>query len=98
MKDEIYIILGYIASGNACLMMLPQVYLTIKNKTMKDLSMNTIYMNLLTQMLFFPYSFHFSLYPLMGVNIMLTLCDVTLILFNCYVIKNEYELEEPLLV
>ena len=30
MNDNIYTIFGYIASGNACFMMLPQVYLTIK--------------------------------------------------------------------
>lgn len=91
-------IFGYMASGNACLMMLPQVYLTIKKKSVNDLSMKTIYMNLLTQFLFFPYSFHFSLYPLMTVNIILTTCDLTLIFFYFYIINKKSELDEPLLI
>lgn len=98
MNDNIYTIFGYIASGNACFMMLPQVYLTIKKKSVNDLSMKTIYMNLLTQFLFFPYSYHFSLYPLMSVNIILTICDLTLICFYFYIINNKSDLEEPLLV
>ncbi len=98
MDDNIYIIFGYLASANACLMMLPQVYLTLKKRSVNDLSMKTIYMNLLTQFLFFPYSFHFSLYPLMTVNIILTTCDLTLICFYYYIVNNNCDLEEPLLV
>lgn len=96
MDDNIYLIFGYVASANACLMMIPQVYLTLSKKSTEDLSMNTIYLNLLTQSLFFPYSYHFKLYPLFSVNICLTICDISIISFYLYHIKKT-PLKEPLL-
>ena len=47
MDDKIFMIFGYMGSVNACLMMLPQLYLTIKKRSFEDLSMNMIFMNLL---------------------------------------------------
>ena len=55
MDDKIFTIFGYLASANACLMMIPQVYITLKKKSFEDVSIQMIYMNLLTQCLFFPY-------------------------------------------
>tara|TARA_B100000035_G_scaffold200234_2_gene171253 strand:- start:345 stop:674 length:330 start_codon:yes stop_codon:yes gene_type:complete len=89
---NVFLILGYIASGNACLMMMPQVYLSFKKKKIEDLSMQTIYMNLLTQILFFPYSTHFKLYPLITVNSFLALCDILLISLHCY-LKNKQNVD-----
>ena len=83
MSDTIFLVCGYIASANACIMMIPQVYLTFKNQTFEDLSIHTICMNLLTQCLFFPYSIHFKLYPLITVNCVLTSCDL-LIIYKYY--------------
>ena len=68
MKDDIFLIFGYIGSANACLMMLPQIYLTIKKQTMEDISMQTISMNLITQILFLPYTIHNKLYPFCSSN------------------------------
>tara|TARA_B100001093_G_scaffold486054_1_gene521011 strand:+ start:193 stop:513 length:321 start_codon:yes stop_codon:yes gene_type:complete len=85
-----YEIFGYLASCNACLMMVPQLLLTLKSKTIKDLSMKTIFLNLLTQSLFLPYSIHFRLIPLMTVNICLAFFDVIIIGYYFY-LKNTKE-------
>ena len=53
MDDNAYLIFGYVASANACMMMIPQVYLTVKKKSFEDLSINMIFMNLLTHVYFF---------------------------------------------
>jgi uncharacterized protein with PQ loop repeat len=84
MNDQIFIILGYAASANACLMMLPQLYLTIQKKSFGDLSIKMICMNLFTQMLFFPYSIHFNLYPLIIVNTILSSCDAVILAYYLY--------------
>lgn len=79
MDDKIFTIFGYLASANACLMMIPQVYITLKKKSFEDVSIQMIYMNLLTQCLFFPYSYHFKIYPLLTVNSVLFTCDIVII-------------------
>ena len=84
MNDDIFLICGYLASGTACFMMFPQVYLTIHKKKIEDLSITTISMGLLTQCLFFPYSIHFKLYPLLTVNIFLSVCDSFIITYYFY--------------
>ncbi len=84
MNDNVFLIFGYLASGTACLMMFPQVYLTTKKKKIEDLSISTISMGLLTQCLFFPYSIHFQLYPLLTVNIFLSVCDSFIICYYFY--------------
>ena len=102
MQDQFYIIFGYAASANACIMMIPQVYVTFKNRSIKDLSITYIVMNLMTQLLFFPYSIHFKLYPLMTVNSFLSLYDICIIImyYNVeYTKKKKYEplIDESLL-
>lgn len=99
MNDQFYVIFGYAASANACIMMIPQVYVTFKNKSIKDLSIIYIFMNLFTQMLFFPYSIHFKLYPLITVNSFLSIYDICIIImyFNIETKRDKYEplLSEP---
>ena len=99
MNLNIFEIFGYLASANACLMMIPQLYLSIKKKSFDDLSINMICMNLLTQALFFPYSIHFKLYPLIVVNSMLSSCDI-IILYCFFSLRknNNDELVKNLLV
>jgi uncharacterized protein with PQ loop repeat len=97
MKDDIFLILGYIGSANACLMMLPQIYLTIKKQTMEDISMQTISMNLITQILFLPYTIHNKLYPFLTVNIFLATFDLSLIFIYFTIYNKNSELKEPLL-
>ena len=84
MNISIFEIFGYVASANACLMMLPQLILTIKKKSFSDLSIKMISMNLLTQILFLPYTTHFKLYPFIIVNTMLASCDIIIIFYYYY--------------
>jgi len=86
---DVFYILGYLASANACLMMLPQLFLTIKKKSFEDLSIKMICMNLLTQCLFLPYSTHFNLYPLIIVNTMLATCDIVILAYYFYYRKKD---------
>lgn len=83
MDELIFNVFGYLASLNACLMMVPQVQLTMKKGSFEDISIHMITLNLLTQCLFFPYSIHNNLYPLIIVNTMLSTCDVVIII--CYI-------------
>lgn len=91
MNDNIFLIFGYIGSANACIMMIPQLFLTFKEKSMKDISIYTISLNLLTQFLFLPYTLYFELYPFLTVNIFLTVYDITLISYYLYLKKKEKE-------
>ena len=86
---DVFQIFGYLASANACLMMLPQLFLTIKKKSFSDLSIKMIFLNLLTQFLFLPYSTHFNLYPLIIVNTMLASCDVVILIYYFYYRKKD---------
>ncbi len=94
MDDNIFLIFGYVGSASACMMMIPQIFLTFKKKSMKDISIQTIGLNLLTQCLFLPYTLHFELYPFLTVNFFLTIYDITLIIYylnlknSC---KNNYD-------
>ena len=94
MEDNVFLIFGYLASGTACLMMFPQIYLTTQKKKIEDLSITTISMGLLTQCLFYPYSIHFKLYPLLTVNIFLGVCDSFIIAYYFYL---KYNPRHPLL-
>ena len=97
MDDEIFTIFGYLASANACLMMTPQVYQTIKKKSFEDVSIQMIYMNILTQCLFFPYSYHYKLYPLLAVNSALFISDIIIIftyLHTTYMNKQPLQQED----
>lgn len=87
--NDVFQIFGYLASANACLMMLPQLFLTIKKKSFADLSIRMISMNLLTQFLFLPYSTHFNLYPLIIVNTMLATCDIVILAYYFYYRKKD---------
>tara|TARA_X000000950_G_C13376078_1_gene442369 strand:+ start:202 stop:534 length:333 start_codon:yes stop_codon:yes gene_type:complete len=87
--NDVFQIFGYLASANACLMMLPQLFLTIKKKSFSDLSIKMISMNLLTQILFLPYSTHFNLYPLIIVNTMLATCDIVILVYYFYYRKKD---------
>lgn len=97
MNDQIYTIFGYAASANACIMMIPQVYVTFKSKSINDLSITYIAMNLFTQMLFFPYSIHFKLYPLITVNSFLSLYDICIIIMYFRIEYKKKTAYEPLL-
>ena len=97
MNEDIFLIFGYLGSANACLMMIPQIYLSIKKKTMEDISMQTICLNLLTQCLFLPYTIHNKLYPFLTVNVFLGSFDLVLIFIYLTIYNKKTEFEEPLL-
>ena len=88
MTEDIFTIFGYIGSANACFMMVPQIMLTIKKKTMDDISIQYISFNLLTQFLFLPYSVYFKLYPFLTVNIFLAFYDLWLIYLYYFNLKQ----------
>ena len=97
MDDNVFLIFGYLASGTACFMMFPQIYLTTQKKRIEDLSITTISMGLLTQCLFFPYSIHFQLYPLLTVNIFFGVFDTFIIAYYFYLKYNRDEISKDLL-
>ena len=77
--NNIFLIFGYLGSGFSCIMNFPQVYLTLTENKVEDLSINTISMNLLTHCLFLPYSVYFELYPLLAANVTIGICDIIII-------------------
>ena len=87
MNQDIFLYFGYIGSANACIMMIPQIILTLKKKSMEDISMQYIVLNLLTQCLFLPYTIYFKLYPFLTVNIFLATYDLCLICCYLYYYK-----------
>ncbi len=97
MNEDIFLIFGYLGSANACLMMIPQIYLTIKKRTMEDISMQTICLNLLTQCLFLPYTIHNELYPFLTVNVFLGSFDIVLIFIYLTIYIKKTDLHESLL-
>ena len=86
-NNNIFLFFGYVGSAFSCIMNFPQVYLTLTEKKVEDLSINTISMNLLTHCLFLPYSVYFELYPLLAANVTIGICD--LIIISVY-IKSKY--------
>ena len=97
MNKDIFLIFGYIGSANACIMMVPQIILTIKKKTMEDISISYISLNLLTQCLFLPYTIYFKLYPFLTVNLFLAFYDIWLLCLYFLYFKNEKLLYKELL-
>ncbi len=97
MNKDIFLIFGYIGSANACIMMVPQIILTIKKKTMEDISISYISLNLLTQCLFLPYTIYFKLYPFLTVNLFLAFYDIWLLCLYFLYLKKEKLLYKELL-
>ena len=89
MNDDIFWAFGYSGSALACIMMIPQLYLTYNKQSTKDLSIYTIMLNLCTQCFFFPYSVHFKIYPLVTVNCFLSLCDILLLIMYFKIRRKE---------
>ena len=97
MNKDIFLKFGYIGSKNACIMMVYQIILTIKKKTMEDISISYISLNLLTQCLFLPYTIYFKLYPFLTVNLFLAFYDIWLLCLYFLYFKNEKLLYKELL-
>ena len=82
----LFIILGYIGSSMIGIMLIPQVYLTIKTNKTDDLSVIFLIMNMIAVVTMIPYSIYFQLYPVLIANSSVGICNSILL---CYTIKNQ---------
>jgi len=82
----LFIILGYIGSSIIGIMLIPQVYLTIKTNKTDDLSVIFLIMNMIAVVTMIPYSIYFQLYPVLIANSSVGICNSILL---CYTIKNQ---------
>ena len=85
--DELFNIFGYIGAGFLSLMMIPQVYLTIKTNKTDDISIKFLICNLGAIAFLLPYSIYFQIYPILIANFSVFVCN-TIIL--SYAIRNKY--------
>ena len=65
----IYTIIAYIGSCIAGIMLIPQVYLTIKTKKTDDISLEFLILNMLAVLAMIPYSIYFKLHPILIANL-----------------------------
>ena len=68
-----------------------------QKKTMEDISMQYIFLNLFTQCLFLPYTIYFKLYPFLTVNIFLAFYDLWLIYLYYFTLKKDLSIYKDLL-
>lgn len=81
MKDEtIFSALGYIGSFIIGIMLIPQVYRTIKTKETKDISPYYIVLNIIAVGCMIPYSLYFCLYPVLIANCSVCVCNIVILL------------------
>lgn len=83
----LFTILGYIGSYMIGIMLVPQVYLTMKTKNTEGLSIIFLIMNMVAVSAMIPYSIYFRLYPVMIGNSLVGICDSILLY---YTLKNQY--------
>jgi uncharacterized protein with PQ loop repeat len=83
--DTIFDIFGYIGATFLSIMMIPQVYLTVKTNRTEDLSIKFIIFNLCAIAFLLPYSIYFKIYPVLIANFSVFICNFILLI---YCIKN----------
>ena len=88
--NNILEIFGYIGAFCLSIMGIPQVIHTVKTEKTEDISMKFVLFNLLANCFLLPYSVYFKLYPIMGANISVCICNI-IILYYC--IRNHYKLQ-----
>ena len=86
--DYIFNIFGYIGSGFLSIMMWPQIYLTIKTNKTDDISIKFLVANLCAISFLLPYSIYFKLYPILGANLSLFICNLILLFYSVKNLKN----------
>jgi uncharacterized protein with PQ loop repeat len=79
--------LGYIGSSMIGIMLIPQVYLTIKTNKTDDLSILFLIMNMTAVSNMIPYSIYFELYPVLIANSSVGICNSILLY---HTVKNQY--------
>ena len=68
--DYIFTIFGYLGAGCLSIMMIPQVWHTVKTKKTEDLSIKFLLFNMLAICFLLPYSIYYRLYPILISNIL----------------------------
>lgn len=79
MLNTIFLTLGYMGASLVATMQVPQIYHTVKNETVNDLSLYTLGMNFTAALCMLTYAGRFSLYPIMLANGCITTCDSILL-------------------
>ena len=92
--EYLFTIFGYIGSSLIAIMMYPQVYLTIKSKKTRDLSIIFLALNMTAVSFIIPYAFYFNLIPIIIANISVGLCNLVLIILwlNNYYNENKAQI------
>ena len=80
--DYIFTIFGYLGAGCLSIMMIPQVWHTVKTKKTEDLSIKFLLFNMLAICFLLPYSIYYKLYPILISNIFVAICN-SILLFYC---------------
>ena len=80
-------LLGYIGGSMVGIMLIPQVYLTIKTNKTDDLSVIFLIINTIAVSNMIPYAIYFKLYPVLAANTSVGICNIVLLY---YTIKNKY--------
>tara|TARA_B100001093_G_C26665409_1_gene943757 strand:- start:580 stop:858 length:279 start_codon:yes stop_codon:yes gene_type:complete len=84
--DNIFNIFGYIGAGFLSVMMIPQVYLTVKSNKTQDLSVKFLFLNLTAIGFMLPYSIYFRLYPILITNCSVGICNAIILI---YALRNK---------
>ena len=88
MFEVIFLSIGYLGACFVATMQIPQIKHTCREKTVKDLSLYSLSMNLLASLCMLTYSSYFRLYPIFLANTCISSCDVILICLYFRYLKN----------
>lgn len=86
-RDFMYNLFGYIGSIIVGIMLIPQVYLTIKTEKTDDLSIEFLILNMFAILAMIPYSIYFKLYPVIIANVSVGICNSILLYYKLQHIK-----------
>ena len=79
MFEVVFLTFGYLGACFVSTMQIPQIKHTFREKTVKDLSLYTLSMNLTAAACMLMYASYFRLYPIMLANTCISSCDIILI-------------------
>jgi len=79
MFEVVFLSFGYLGACFVSTMQIPQIKHTFREKTVKDLSLYTLSMNLTAALCMLIYSSYFRLYPILFANTCISSCDIILI-------------------
>ena len=79
MFEVVFLSIGYLGACFVATMQIPQIKHTFRTKTVKDLSLYSLSMNLSASLCMLMYSSYFRLYPILLANTSISSCDIILI-------------------